>query len=59
MKRFVLLGLLAGCASSSSTTTGEGGKAPAFQLAGLDGATVKSDDLWAGRPVLVVFMTSW
>lgn len=54
MKRLVLLVLLAGCAS---TPTGD--PAPTFQLAGLDGKTVRAEDLWSDRPVLLVFMTAW
>lgn len=54
MKRALLLFVLAGCASPPSA-----GPAPAFELAGLDGKFVRSSEVWAERPVLVVFMTSW
>jgi len=54
MKKLVLLSLLAGCSSAPTQS-----QAPAFQLAGLDGKSVRSQDLWTDRPVLLVFMTSW
>lgn len=59
MKKLLLLGLLAGCASSPSSPHDQGAKAPAFQLASLDGSTVRGEDLWKDGPVLIVFMTSW
>ncbi|MEK7466495.1 MAG: TlpA disulfide reductase family protein [Planctomycetota bacterium] len=54
MKKLLLLAAIAGCASQPPATP-----APAFELSGLDGASVKSSDLWADKPVLLVFMTSW
>jgi thiol-disulfide isomerase/thioredoxin len=54
MKRFLVLALLAGCASQPPSKP-----APEFDLKGLDGASVKSSSLWAEKPVLLVFMTSW
>lgn len=58
MKRLLLLGLLAGCASGPSSKD-SAARAPSFRLSALDGSSVRSEDLWAARPVLLVFMTSW
>ncbi|MCE9584095.1 MAG: TlpA family protein disulfide reductase [Planctomycetes bacterium] len=54
MKKLLLLALVAGCSSSPTRD-----QAPSFQLSGLDGKSVRAEDLWSGRPVLLVFMTSW
>lgn len=54
MKKLVLLSLLAGCSSAPSND-----QAPSFRLAGLDGREVTAENLWADKPVLLVFMTTW
>lgn len=55
MKRLLLAAVVAaGCASRPVS-----GPAPAFELTAVDGGRVKSEDLWKGKPVLLVFMTSW
>jgi thiol-disulfide isomerase/thioredoxin len=60
MKKLMLLFLVAGCASAPSPEQASSKEqAPSFKLAGLDGRSVSAEDLWSGRPVLLVFMTSW
>jgi hypothetical protein len=54
MKRFWCLALLAGCAGREAPS-----RAPDFEVTRLDGTRVRGPSLWEGRPVLLVFMTSW
>ena len=54
MKRLWILAFLAGCAGRETPS-----RAPDFEVARLDGTKVRGASLWEGRPVLLVFMTSW
>lgn len=57
----LLLGLAAaGCAGGPAPRpTADGEPAPDVELPALDGGPTRLSSMWAGRPVLFVFMTSW
>lgn len=55
MKRAYILAVLTGCAGSPAGPD----RAPEIEVARPDGRRVQGTSLWQGRPVLLVFMTSW